>query len=56
MEKKQRSTSGMMLRVLTHTQNASAAVSAIFAGVHLAAPIAAALGGTEAADSVMVSS
>lgn len=49
-----RPASGTILRVLTNTQNASAAVFAVFAGVHLAAPIAAAMGGTEAADSVMV--
>lgn len=47
--------SGTLLRVLTHTQNASAAVFSVFMGIHLAAPIAAGIGGTGAADGVMVS-
>lgn len=47
--------SGTLLRVLTHTQNASAAAFGMFMGIHLAAPIAASFGGTSAADGVMVS-
>lgn len=43
------------MRVLTHTQNASAAVFSAFMGIHLAAPIAASVGGIAAADGVMVS-
>lgn len=43
-----------ILRVLTNTQNASAAVFGVFFTAHLAAPIAAAFGGLEAADNVMV--
>lgn len=48
--------SGTLLRVLTHTQNASAAVFGLFLTVHLAAPIAAAVGGLAGADGAMVSS
>lgn len=43
-----------ILRVLTNTQNASAAVFGVFFTAHIAAPIAAAFGGLEAADNVMV--
>lgn len=43
-----------ILRVLTNTQNASAAVFGIFFATHLAAPVAAAVGGLAAADNVMV--
>ncbi|CAK9785476.1 hypothetical protein CC85DRAFT_286644 [Cutaneotrichosporon oleaginosum] len=45
---------GSLLRVLTHTQNASAAAFGLFMGIHLAAPIAAGFGGTSAADGVML--
>lgn len=43
-----------ILRVLTNTQNASAAVFGVFFTAHLAAPVAAAFGGLAAADNVMV--
>ncbi|KAL1410749.1 hypothetical protein Q8F55_001691 [Vanrija albida] len=46
--------SGTLLRVLTHTQNASAAVFGVFLGVHLAAPLAAAVGGLSGADGAML--
>ncbi|WOO81617.1 uncharacterized protein LOC62_03G005140 [Vanrija pseudolonga] len=46
--------SGTLLRVLTHTQNASAAVFGVFLTVHLAAPIAAAVGGLAGADGAML--
>ncbi|TXT15769.1 hypothetical protein VHUM_00272 [Vanrija humicola] len=46
--------SGTLLRVLTHTQNASAAVFGVFLTVHLAAPLAAAVGGLSGADGAMV--
>ncbi|KAL7424658.1 hypothetical protein Q5752_000342 [Cryptotrichosporon argae] len=43
-----------LLRVLTHTQTASAAVFAVFTAAHLASPLAAALGGIRAADKTMM--
>ncbi|GMK59588.1 hypothetical protein CspeluHIS016_0801940 [Cutaneotrichosporon spelunceum] len=46
--------SGTLLRVLTHTQNASALAFSVFMGIHLAAPLAAAFGATQAADNVML--
>lgn len=48
------STTGTILRVLTNTQNASALVFGTFLTIHLAAPLAAAVGGLGAADGVMV--
>jgi hypothetical protein len=43
-----------ILRTLTFTQNVSAAVFSVFIPMHLASPIAAAFGGIEAADQVLV--
>ena len=44
-----------ILRTLTFTQNVSAAVFSIFVPMHLTSPIAAAFGGSAAADRVLVS-
>lgn len=44
-----------ILRTLTFTQNVSAAVFSVFVPMHLASPIAAAFGGSAAADKVLVS-
>ena len=46
---------GSVLRVLTITQTSSALVFSVFVSVHLVAPIAAAVGGINAADRTMVS-
>jgi hypothetical protein len=43
-----------ILRTLTFTQNVSAAVFSVFVPMHLASPVAAAFGGSEAADKVLV--
>lgn len=43
-----------ILRTLTFTQNASAAVFSIFVPMHLASPVVAAVGGLGAADRVLV--
>ena len=47
--------SGSVLRVLTGVQNVSALAFSTFLGIHLAAPLAAALGGASLADKTMVS-
>ena len=44
-----------ILRTLTFTQNVSAAVFSVFVPMHFASPIAAAFGGSAAADKVLVS-
>lgn len=46
---------GQYLRLLTGVQNTSALVFSVFLTVHLASPIAAAIGGIKSADRTLVS-